>query len=88
MDNLTLSNDLIYIQDTADMDYTIGNEAPVPVLEAALMNSETSGAVTGTVNYSDAGTLKTGDMLCIYETVDPRERDYVNNDYRRCRSLY
>lgn len=81
VDNLALSNDLIYIQDTDAMSYKIGDADPVDVLEAGLMNSKTTEAVTGTFEYDGAGTLEASDILCIYETVDPRNRDYINKDY-------
>ncbi len=81
VDNLSFNEDMIFIKDTEEMSYKIGDAGAVPVLEAALMNSKTSEAVTGTFNYTDASSLKSGDILCIYETVDPRQRDYVNNDY-------
>lgn len=81
VDNLILNEDMIYIQDTEEMSYTIGDAEPVPVLEATMMNSETNAAITGTFNYTGSETLQIGNILCIYEDVDPRQRDYVNNNY-------
>ncbi len=88
VDKLSLNDDLIFIQDTDQMDYKIGDAEPVPVLEATMLNSQTSESVTGTFVYSEAGTLKTGDILCIYEVIDPRQRDYVNNDYADDAEVY
>ena len=88
VNNLSLNDDMIFIKDTEDMDYKIGDAEPVPVLQATLMNSQSSQAVTGTFDYSGSLVLKAGDILCIYETVDPRERDYINNDYSNDAEAY
>ncbi len=81
VDNLALNDDIIYIKDTEEISYQIGSSAPVDVLEPVMMNSKTTEDVTGSFEYDGASTLKANDILCIYETVDPRQRDYVNNDY-------
>lgn len=81
VDNLALNDDIIYIEDTDEISYKIGSNAPVDVLEPVLLNSDTTENVTGSFEYDGASALKANDIVCIYETIDPRKRDYVNNDY-------
>ena len=79
--NITLNDDMVYIKDTDSMDYFLdGSSFPVPVLEAALLNSQANEAITGTFIYNNIN-FSVGDVLCIYENTDPRERDLLNEDY-------
>lgn len=79
-DNLKYNPDMIFIQDTAEMKYTIG-EQTVDVLQTALLsNDESTEAVQGSFPMSGQN-LETGDIVCIYQTVDPRARDYTTNTY-------
>ena len=72
VENLQMSDDIIYIADTEAMKYTVnGNQYDVL----------TSGLVTevgGTFNYTGAELLKTGDIICIYVGTHPEERDMDN----------
>lgn len=77
--NLTLKEDMVYLQDTADMRYTLNDGKTVDVLESAVLSSETKEKISGTFEYT--GTVSTGDTLCIYENTDPRTRDVINKDY-------
>ena len=80
--NLSLNNDIIYIKDTEDMSYLLrGETKPVEVLNLGLLSSETTSTMEGTFEYTQ-GDLSVGDILCIYEQTDPRNRDYVNGDYQ------
>ena len=79
-DNLKYNPDMIFIKDTAEMKYTIG-EQTVDVLQTALLsNDESTEAVQGSFPMSGQN-LETGDIVCIYQTVDPRARDYTTNTY-------
>jgi len=81
VDDLQYNSDIIYIKDTAEMSYTISDTGTtVPVLDISLISEEQSDIVTGTFDYT-AGNLAVGDTLCIYKTVDPRDRDYITNEY-------
>jgi uncharacterized repeat protein (TIGR02543 family) len=81
VENLLLNNDMVYIQDTPEMSYQIEQQASIPVLSSGLMNSDTQTKLTGTFDYADAANLLVGQVLCIYQTIDPRERDYAQNNY-------
>ncbi len=78
---LSLNSDMVFIKDTEDMSYTLSTGETVPVLEAVLLNSSTTSAVTGSFEYVGEESLAAGTVLCIYEDFDPRQRDYVNLDY-------
>lgn len=88
VNNISLNEEMTFIKDTDSMDYIIGDNDSVPVLMSTLMNSETKEKVIGTFDYEDASTIKVGDVLCIYESTDPRSRDYVNNDYANDAEAY
>lgn len=79
--NLTLSDNIKYIKDTDDMSYILkGETQSIPVLESGLLSSDKNELVEGTFDYS-AGGIAEGDILCIYEETDPRDRDYIDGDY-------
>lgn len=81
IDTLQYDADVIFIQDTPAMQYTIGGKT-VDVLETALLsNGKSTDAITGSFEMSGQ-KLKEGDIVCIYETTDPRERDYTKSDYQ------
>jgi len=88
VDNLVLNDDIIYIKDTDEISYKIGDSEPVDVLEPELLNSDTTEKVTGFFEYEGASALKENDILCIYETTHPNERDYVNNNYADDAEVY
>lgn len=80
VDNLQYNPDLIFIQDTDEMNYTVNGET-VPVLESALVsNDESEAPIQGSFTMT-GGSLKAGDMVCIYENTDPRDRDYTQDAY-------
>lgn len=80
VDNLQYNPDLIFIQDTDEMNYTVNGET-LPVLESALVsNDESEAPIQGSFTMT-GGSLKAGDMVCIYETTDPRDRDYTQDAY-------
>lgn len=79
-DNLQYNPDMIFIQDTAEMQYTIGTETLDVIENGLLSNDDSTEKMTGSFMMTTQD-LKTGDIVCIYETTDPRERDYAANDY-------
>lgn len=80
VDNLQYNPDLIFIQDTDEMNYTVNGET-TPVLESALVsNDESQAPIQGSFTMT-GGNLKAGDMVCIYENTDPRDRDYTQDAY-------
>ncbi len=81
VDTLQYDDDVIFIQDTPEMKYSISGKT-VDVLETALLsNDESKNAITG--NFEMSGQkLEEGDIVCIYETTDPRNRDYTKSDYQ------
>lgn len=81
IDTLTLHKGMIFVQDTEDMWYTLNSGSPVAILQAGMMNSSHSEAITGSFESPLAAAWQIGQVLCIYQTVDPRQRDYVNNNY-------
>ena len=79
-DNLKYNADMIFIKDTEEMKYTIGSQT-VDVLEAALLsNDESQEAITGSFTMTTQD-LEKDDIVCIYETTDPRDRDYTESSY-------
>lgn len=88
VNNVSLNEEMIFIKDTDSMDYKIGDNEPVPVLMSSLMNSTTTEEITGTFDYENVDTIKIGDILCIYEKTDPRNRDYINSDYSNDAEAY
>lgn len=80
VDNIVYNPDMIFIQDTAEMQYTIGDETLDVIENGILSNDESENKVTGTFNLTTQD-LETGDIVSIYETTDPRNRDYTTNDY-------
>lgn len=88
VDNLMLNDEIIYIKDTDEISYKIGDSDPVDVLKPELLNSDTTEKVTGSFEYEGASEFKENDILCIYETTHPNERDYVNNSYTDDAEVY
>ncbi len=79
-DNLKYNADMIFIKDTDEMKYTIGSQT-VDVLEAALLsNDESQEAISGSFSMTTQD-LEKDDIVCIYETTDPRDRDYTASSY-------
>lgn len=79
-DNLKYNPDMIFLKDTEEMQYTVSGET-VDVLESALLSNEESvEAITGSFTMTDR-ELAADDVVCIYESTDPRERDYTQDNY-------
>lgn len=90
VDNLQYNADLIFIQDTEDMTYTVNGET-LDVLESALLSNEGStAAITGSFTMPQGG-LEAGDVVCIYENIDgaacggAARRDRRGSAHRRSR---
>ncbi len=80
VDGLKYNPDMIFIKDTAEMQYIVDGTT-VDVLESALLsNDESMDAIVGSFTMTTQ-QLAVDDIVCIYENTDPRERDYTANDY-------
>ncbi|MEG2813892.1 MAG: hypothetical protein RSA79_04745, partial [Oscillospiraceae bacterium] len=64
------------------MSYTVnGKDGVSDVLDAAfLSNDKDNKDITGSFNMSNRN-FKANDLLCIFENIDPRQRDYTKNSY-------
>ncbi|MEG2429643.1 MAG: hypothetical protein RSA99_04595, partial [Oscillospiraceae bacterium] len=81
-DKIAYNEDLIFVKDTAEMSYTVnGKDGVSDVLDAAfLSNDKDNKDITGSFNMSNRN-FKANDLLCIFENIDPRQRDYTKNSY-------
>ncbi len=80
VNNLKYDSDMIFIKDTAEMRYTVGGQT-VDVLESALLSTdENDEDIIGSFTMTGQ-KLEVNDIVCIYETTDPRNRDYTQNNY-------
>lgn len=80
VNNLKYDPDMIFIKDTAEMRYNVGGQT-VDVLESALLSTEESTEdITGSFTMTEQA-LEVDDIVCIYETTDPRQRNYTENNY-------
>ena len=85
--NFTTNEDIIYIKDTEDMDYTLSDGSVCEILTSAVLyNSED--VTSGNFTYDGQTELSVGDTVCIYVSVHPNERDYINGDYRNDPASY
>lgn len=73
--NLEMSDDIVYIKDTAELKYTIGSDIVDVLTSKDIDNLPENG---GTFVYANAADLEQGDILCIYVGVNPNERDSKN----------
>ena len=78
--NFTTNEDIIYIQDTAAMTYTLSDGTTCEVLDSAVLYNSDD-VITGSFSYTKAAELHVGDTLCIYVTTCPTERDYIDGNY-------
>ena len=78
--NFTTNEDIIYIQDTAAMTYTLSNGTTCEVLDSAVLYNSDA-VIKGSFSYTKAAELHVGDTLCIYVTTSPLERDYIDGNY-------
>lgn len=75
VENLRMGDGIIYIEDTADMDYTVdGEEYPVLTSEVMELLQEEEGSF-----FYDGEEVEEGDVLCVYTGVHPEERE-MNSD--------
>lgn len=72
VDRLQMSDDIIYIQDTASMDYTVDGQA-YPVLGTDQITEN-----GGFFDYAQAASLREDDILCLYAGKHPEERNPEN----------
>ncbi|MEI6578970.1 MAG: InlB B-repeat-containing protein, partial [Eubacteriales bacterium] len=75
---ITLNDDLKYIQVSELSDIISNGEAVDTLFVALLGNTDTD--VTGSFTYAGAGNLLVGDTLCIYTNIKPEDRD-TTTDY-------
>lgn len=67
--NLQMNDEIVYIPDTDELNYTAGTET-YDMLTNALLVAE-----GGSFSWAGAGDLKQGDILCIYAGKHPQERN-------------
>ncbi|MEA4961123.1 InlB B-repeat-containing protein [Lutispora sp.] len=82
VDNLQMNDDIVYIKDTAAIDYTIAGET-YEVLTPSLVPEN-----GGKFDYANAGNLHINDILCFYITTSPENRDYINKSYNDDPEVY
>ena len=79
--NLEMGEDIVYLEDTASMDYSVDGgsyEVLTSDVLALLLNENTGKAGEGSFGYANSG-IKEGDVLCIYTGTHPLERK-MNSD--------
>ena len=81
---LSLNDDIVFIQDTPDISYTLDGKT-YDVLEAEYLTDQDNKAIFGTFGYtaqeiSDKG-ITTGTILCFYLKVSPQARNYIEGGY-------
>ena len=81
-ENLQMSDDIIYIQDTDEISYEISGKT-YEVLTPSLVPE--SG---GEFNYAGAGSLQVDDIICFYITTSPEVRDYTSSSYSNDPEVY
>ena len=94
-DNIAFDPDVVFIQDTDDYSYYInvpdsGREF-VPVLDVPIYADGSAEVTTGSMQITTNPIpddipafdtyLEAGDIVCVYENVDPRQRDYTQDLY-------
>ena len=84
-DHLVFNADMIFVQDTEEMFYTVDGQT-LEVLQSSLLSNyeeDDTSVLSGTFTMpSSVGELQAGDVVCIYEKEDPRTRDYTTQDYQ------
>ena len=83
-DTLNYNPCVLFYQDTWYLDYNLDDGTTVEVLDIPILsNDENTDPITGTFEQVPLTTFspQAGDIVCIYETTDPRERDYTQQDY-------
>ena len=94
-DNIAFDPDVVFIQDTDEYSYYInvpdsGREF-VPVLDVPIYADGSAEVTTGSMQITTNPIpddipafdtyLEAGDIVCVYENVDPRQRDYTQDLY-------
>lgn len=82
VENLEMSDGIIYIQDTDEMTYEIGDEV-YDVLTSDLLTED-----GGVFRYWKADELSVGDIICIYVGTHPEERDTANGSEMLAPAMY
>ena len=85
--NLTTNEDIIYIQDTPEMYYTLSDGTGCDVLNANVLYNDDD-VLTGSFTYTGSTPIQAGDTLCIYVDVHPNQRDYINGNYEKDPTAY
>ena len=85
--NFTTSEDIIYIKDTEGMNYTLSDGSVCEILTSAVLYNSDD-VTSGSFLYDGPTELSVGDTVCIYVSVHPNERDYINGDYRNDPASY
>ncbi len=94
-DTIEFDPDVVFIQDTDDYSYYINvpdsNREFVPVLDIPIYADGSAEVTTGSMQITTNPIpedipafdtyLEAGDIVCVYENVDPRERDYTQDLY-------
>ena len=95
-DNIEFDPDVVFIQDTDDYSYYLDvpgsvDEEFVPVLDIPIYADGSAEVTTGRMNINTNPIpddipafdtyLEAGDIVCVYENVDPRQRDYTQDLY-------
>ncbi|SHH44778.1 InlB B-repeat-containing protein [Clostridium grantii] len=77
--NISLNEDMIYIK-SGEISQITKKGQPMESLSLALLGNKEEATIEGTFDYANAANLKIGDVLCIYKTTKPNERN-TTDDY-------
>ena len=95
-DNIAFDPDVVFIQDTDEYSYYLdvpgsADEEFVPVLDIPIYADGSAEVTTGSMQITTNPIpddipafdtyLEAGDIVCVYENVDPRQRDYTQDLY-------
>ena len=94
-DTIEFASDVVFIQDTDEYSYYINvpdsDREFVPVLDIPIYADGSAEVTTGSMQITTNPIpddipafdtyLEAGDIVCVYENVDPRERDYTQDLY-------
>jgi uncharacterized repeat protein (TIGR02543 family) len=82
VDHLQMNDGIVYIQDTAAIDYTIDGQTYETLTPSLIPENG------GTFTYTSAGGLQINDILCFYITTSPKDRDYISTSYNDDPEVY
>ncbi|MFA9397592.1 MAG: InlB B-repeat-containing protein [Clostridiaceae bacterium] len=77
--DISLNDNLIYIKNNEISNITKKDQV-MESLSLALLGNKDEDTITGTFTYANAANLNISDVLCIYKTTKPNERN-TNDDY-------